>query len=201
MGMDGHGYGHEIRAWLWAWAKSRDETKKRAAMVAAAAEGKERVIRDAELAAKERDLNMQKTELSGDIATYLKNMTFQEVGSLMDKKDCQPSRKGTGLLRDFVAKTLHYYAPSERILQSGDKAIYNMTGDGQKHFRVSVINALITLGLARRNEDAVYWVSKTEAWEAIGKPQIILHSAEIKQTAPAPKKGKPVLKSIQGGRL
>jgi hypothetical protein len=202
MGMDGHGYGHELWAWLWAWAKTRDETKKRAALVAAAAEGKERVIRDAKLAEKERDLANQKAELSNDVAGYFKNMDWKELGKLMTVKNCKPSRLGDTVLRDFVLKTLHYYDANERILQSGDKAIYNMTGDGQKHFRVSVINALIALGLARRNEDAVYWVSKTEAWEAIGKPQIIQNEpTKTEQASPAPTKGKPVLKSIQGGKL
>ena len=180
MGMDGHGYGHELWAWLWAWAKTRDETKKRAALVAAAAEGKERAIRDAKLAEKERELVNQKAEISNDVAGYFKNMDWKELGKLMTVKNCKPSRLGDTVLRDFVLKTLHYYDANERILQSGDKAIYNMTGDGQKHFRVSVINALIALGLAHRNEDAVYWVSKSEAWEAIGKPALAANHSTAK---------------------
>ena len=129
-------------------------------------------------------------------------MDWKELGKLMTVKNCKPSRLGDTVLRDFVLKTLHYYDANERILQSGDRAIYNMTGDGQKHFRVSVINALIVLGLARRKEDAVYWVSKSEAWEAIGKPQIIHHEqTNTEQPAPAPMKGRPVLTAIKGGKF
>ena len=172
MGMSyGHGYGHgqkhamkpkNVRHWLLPLPRAKS------------------AIRDAKLAEKERELVNQKAELSNDVAGYFKNMDWKELGKLMTVKNCKPSRLGDTVLRDFVLKTLHYYDANERILQSGDKAIYNMTGDGQKHFRVSVINALIALGLAHRNEDAVYWVSKSEAWEAIGKPALAANHSTAK---------------------
>ena len=91
---------------------------------------------------------------------------------LMNEKGCEATEEGKARLRDVVLECVKHYEPEGRIIQSGDKALFREVGDKQKHFRIRVIPALITLGFAAKDEKGVVsWVDDLSMWAALGKPR------------------------------
>ena len=201
-GMEGNGLGYEIREWIREWVKTRSETATRAELVRAAAEGKEAAALNAEIAKKAKEVDMKKAELSDDIETYLMHLTVTDVGKLMDKKGCKSTADGEARLRDVVWRCLEEYTPEGRIIQSGENAMHKKVGDKFKHFLERVIPALITIGLAEKNDGVVTWVGKREAWESIGRPNPVHIAVSSKPVINRVKKSvqKPELSIIKGGK-
>ena len=201
-GMKGNGLGYEIREWIREWVKTRSEAVTRVEMARAEAEGKEAAALNAEIAKKAKEVDMKKAELSDDIETYLMHLTVTDVGKLMDKKGCKSTAEGEARLRDVVWRCLEEYTPEGRIVQSGENAMHKKVDDKFKHFLERVIPALITIGLAEKNDGVVTWVGKREAWESIGRPNPVHIAVSSKPVINRVKKSaqKPELSIIKGGK-
>ena len=175
----GNGIGAGFRAW--------DETLKnsvvQSANVYAEKKAVEEVTRNEELNAKIADVERKGIKLSGDVSAYIKILCHDEIGRIMDKNSVESlaSQDKKARLKNSVHAAMMLFAENERLPQSGENATWKLTNDAQKHFRMRTLPALIKIGMVSKDSSgAHWWVSASDAWEALGEPALAANHSTAK---------------------